>query len=530
MAALAAIAFAAVAALVIVLVSSGSSLPSPPMLHSRSVGPIAIFQADQQVDADPLSAFKTLRRLGVERVRVFVPWGALPPRPAIAPDAGSRTPPAGFNAADPGAYTAPGLALYDAIDRAAAATGVGTYFVLGPPPPLWASGRHGGRPLPQWRPSARDFGQFVRMMGVRYSGNYVPPGATTPLPRVGFWGIWNEPNYGPDLAPQAVDGWSVEVSPALYRALLDSAWSALRASGHARDTILFGELAPRGVQASDGMTPLRFLRALYCVDGSFRPLAGTAARLRGCPPAGSGSHAFRTRHPALFEATGLAIHPYPQGLPPNDITPDEPGYADLPAIPRLERTLDNLQRAYGSARKLPIYDTEFGYKTDPPFPGGVSPSAAAAYINWAEYISWRDPRIRSYDQYLLTDPPCQALACFATGLEYQSGKRKPSFTAYRVPVFMPVTEMRPGQSLEVWGCVRPAHYTELQTGRVQQVQIQLRTAGSSRYVTIATVPLRNRNGYFDVDQVFKAPGTVRLRWRSSRGGAIFSRTVTLSAR
>ena len=35
----------------------------------------------------------------------------------------------------------------------------------------------------------------------------------------------------------------------------------------------------------------------------------------------------------------------------------------------------------------------------------VSPALAASYLNWAEYLTWRDPRIRSYDQYLLIDPP-----------------------------------------------------------------------------------------------------------------------------
>jgi hypothetical protein len=525
LAALAAAALAGAAAAVLIVVLSASSVPGPPSLHPRKVGLISIFEADAQLDADPVGTLRLMRALGVDRVRVFVPWGS------IAPDPTARVIPAGFDPTSPGAYPVAALAPYDAIDRAAARIGVGVYIVLGSPPPLWASGPGGPRrPLPQWRPSALEFGSFVHMMGVRYSGTYVPPGASTPLPRVNFWGIWNEPNYGADLAPQAIDGWRVEVSPATYRRMLDAAWSALQATGHRGDTILFGELAPRGVRESDGLTPLRFLRALYCVDTSFRPLRGVAAALRGCPATAAGSRAFRRRNPALFETTGLAIHPYPQGRPPNYLTPDEPGYADLPALPRLERTLDSLQRAYGSGRRLPIYSTEFGYKTDPPFTlGGVSPRTAAAYLNWAEYISWRDPRVRSYDQYLLTDPACLHGSCFATGLEYENGKRKPSYAAFRMPVYLPVTTFTPGQSLEVWGCVRPARYAEREIGTLQTAEIQFKRAGSRAWSTLPSVTITDPNGYFDVARVFRGSGTLRLAWRYPHGPRIYSRTVVLTA-
>jgi hypothetical protein len=529
LAALAAAALVAVAAAVLIVVLSASSVPGPPALHGRKIGPISIFEADTQLDADPVGTLRLMRSLGIDRVRVFVPWGALYGGPSLAPNPTSRAMPVGFDPTNPAAYSATAWSLYDAIDRAAAQTGVGLYFSLGPPPPLWASGRGAPRPdLPQWRPSAQAFGAFVHAIGVRYSGTYVPPGASTPLPRINFWGIWNEPNYGVDLAPQAIDGWRVEVSPATYRGMLDAAWSALQATGHGGDTILIGELAPRGVQASDGLTPLRFLRALYCVDGSFRPLRGESARLRGCPTTAAGSNSFRARHPALFRASGLAIHPYPQGLPPNYVTPGEPGYADLPAIPRLERTLDTIQRAYGPSSPLPIYNTEFGYKTNPPFPGGVSPRTAAAYLNWAEYISWRDPRIKSYDQYLLTDPACLTLSCFATGLETENGDHKPSYAAFRMPVYLPVTTFTPGQALEVWGCVRPARFAMRETGRHQIVEIEFKRAGSRTWSLLSSVTITDPNGYFDVARTFHIAGSVRLAWRYPHGRRIFSRTVALT--
>ena len=156
-----------------------------------------------------------------------------------------------------------------------------------------------------------------------------------------------------------------------------------------------------------GMVPLRFVRALYCADSSFRLYRGAAATERGCPATAAASKTFPAQHPILFHASGFSVHPYPQGqLPPNVPTSIEPDYADLPALPNLERTLDRLQGLYGSSEHFPLYSTEFGYQTNPPekIARAVSVSTAALYLNWAEYISWRDPRIRSYDQYLLSDP------------------------------------------------------------------------------------------------------------------------------
>src|SRR5262249_44094964 len=139
--------------------------------------------------------------------------------------------------------------------------------------PHWAlgSGRPAGNANPNWEPSVKDYGQFVRAIGTRYSGTYVPAGQSSPLPRVSFWSVWNEPDYGPSLAPQGIPGdLAVENSPRMYRNLVGAAWNGLQASGHhtSTDTIVFGELAPQGQTdwgVFSGMTPLGFLRALYCV-------------------------------------------------------------------------------------------------------------------------------------------------------------------------------------------------------------------------------------------------------------------------
>ena len=149
-------------------------------------------------------------------------------------------------------------------------------LTIGGPVPTWAQARGApGNRFESWMPSAAEFGAFVRAVATRYSGHYTPPGAPAALPRISFWSIWNEPNYGVDLSPQAIDQSRVEVSPRLYRGLVDAAWSAFAATGHRGDTILIGETAPRGITTGNspgnfsGMVPLRFIRALYCVDTSF---------------------------------------------------------------------------------------------------------------------------------------------------------------------------------------------------------------------------------------------------------------------
>ncbi len=71
-------------------------------------------------------------------------------------------------------------------------------------------------------------------------------------------------------------------------------------------------------------------------------------------------------------------------------------------------------------------------------------------------------------QYLLYDPNprlAPEYGGFASGLIFYDGAvRKPGYDAYRLPLFLPSTTAKSArQSLEVWGCVRPAHYARLDT-------------------------------------------------------------------
>jgi hypothetical protein len=518
---------ATVAALV-VAGCGGSSSPKPtplPPQHPHRAGPESIFTSPSTSALTP-ATLDELKRLGVDRIHIYMHWSDIAPAPTIR-----RKP--SFDAADPSAYPSAGWAAYDTVIRDAQTRGFGVDIAIIPPPPAWASGRGAPNPAtqPQWRPSASDFGRFVHAVGTRYSGSYSAPGSAKPLPRVDFWSIWNEPNLGNQLAPEVKPHTQIESAPAQYRALLDAAWNALGQTGHGHDTILFGELAPAGESTGVGnfnnMPALRFLRALYCVGSDYRPLSGAAARERACPSTAAGSRSFATAHPALFHASGVADHPYPFGTAPDEATPNEPDYATLAVIGKLQSTLDRLNRVYGSSARFPIWSTEFGFQTTPPDNGTatISPARAADYLNWSEYLTWLDPRLRSYDQYQMTDGPA---GIFASGLRFANGTPKPGYAAFRMPLYLPVTHGTAKQPLLVWGCVRPAPDAARATRRRQQVGIQFKPASGRAFTTVQTVALTGPHGYFEIRHTFGGSGEVRLAWRPPHGPHVVSRTVTIS--
>ena len=499
---------------------------------------LQFFQDDSAIQSNPLGTLQELQQLGVQELRLSVSWQR------VAPSAGSRRRPRRFNAANPAAYPARNWRIFDTIISEAPHYGIGIDLDALGGAPRWAEGPgvQRGAVHNQWNPSAGQFGLFVRALGTRYSGHYTPAGASGPLPRVHFWTIWNEPNYGPSLAPQGVypKHLTVENSPRMYRNLVDAGWSALHRSGHGGDTFAFGEMAPRGAPNAwgvfSGMKPLTFLRAMYCVDSRYRQLRGSAAALRGCPTNAGGARRFRSAHPALFSASGVSDHMYMRWYSPNRERHNDRNFASLGDVGQLTRSLDRLQRAYHSGKRFTVYDTEFGYITSPPkrtnqYPW-VSTSTAALYINWAEYLSWRNPRIGSYHQFLLRDPLPSNYpgdpGGFASGLRFYGGREKADYAAYRLPLFMPTLRTRRGHSLEVWGCVRPAHDASVSTGLPQSVQIQFAPSGSRTFTTISVLPITDPGGYIDTHVVFPRSGTVILKWSYPSGTAISSRHVHIT--
>lgn len=78
------------------------------------------------------------------------------------------------------------------------------------------------------RPAA--FGQFMKAVTARFSGKFTPAGATTPLPRVRHWEIWNEPNL------KGFFGINGRSNLGRYKQLVKAAYPQIKASN--RNTIV----------------------------------------------------------------------------------------------------------------------------------------------------------------------------------------------------------------------------------------------------------------------------------------------------
>jgi hypothetical protein len=497
---------------------------------------------------DPVGTLTQFRELGANTVRVVLPWEG------IAPDPFATKKPS-FNAADPNAYPAGNWAPFDAVINTAQRLGLKVDLTVAGGAPRWAEASaapkaNGVNPnFVAWRPNAAAYGQFMQAVGTRYSGTFVPSGQAAPLPRVHFWAIFNEPNFGQDLGPQATKDSTYFNAPIMYRQLVNSGWQALQATGHGHDTILIGELAAEGAEpgrnpkrtgglpGNYGQTrPLLFIRDLYCVNSRFRLLRGGAAKATGCPTSAAGSRRFRSQNPGLFNASGFADHPYAQGGSPVSRAGNKADFATFPDFGNLESTLDRVNRIYGSGKRYTIYNTEYGEITNPPkgrpYP---SPAVAAYYINWAEYLSWKSRRVGSYMQYLLKDPPptAGAYSGFASGLEFYDGKPKATWPAYQIAVYMPHTSFSHNAKEEIWGNARPGPFMKADGNGDQSASIQVDGK------PVNTTPANG--GYFDIHMKFpKGRHTVRLAYAfpthdpflpvSELGKTVYSRSFTIKAR
>ena len=467
----------------------------------------AMFQDDDRLiypkdDRTVEHTLDELRQLGVDRVRISVVWRA------IAPGNDEDRRPA-FDAGDPAQYPPAAWSNYDRVVRLARERGIGVNFNVTAPAPDWATGTPEREDIdPVFAPDPAEFGSFVKAVATRYR-------------EVDHWSIWNEPNQAAWLSPQWIlrDGgtWE-EAAPRMYRELLDAAWTALQTTGHGGDTILIGETAPKGLRTNRGETrsidALRFLRRLYCVDENMLLLRGRDATQHGCPTSDAET-VFPLEHPALFEASGYAHHPYELLFAP-DTKPAWPDWATTGNLPTLQRHLRLLRGRYGRDGGLPLHLTEFGYQTNPPDRVGVTWAKQAAYLAHAEHIAFRNPAVKTVSQFLLFDGGPPVSRTFQTGLRTVDGRAKPAHRGYRFPIRV----VRRGRRIKVWGLARPAP----QDSRPRYA-VEFRSRGSKRWRRIAT--RRGRAGAGYVTARLRAPGNgrVRLRWErlTSRGAAVRGR-------
>jgi hypothetical protein len=518
-----------------------------------------IFQDDGQlIYASPTHMAQTLRTLaalGVDRVKVSVVWEL------IAPSPHSRRHP-NFDATDPAKYPPGAWDRYDMLVRMAGELGLKVYFELSPPNPAWAVDHskptNEGPPLGHV-PNLKMFAQFVKAVGRRYSGSYMAPvpaqqpspsalglkdgaddnsGQSDAIPRVNYWGIWNEPNERSWLNPwvqRLPNKKKATIGTEIYRSLVGAAWNGLTATGHGphTDTILIGETANVGV-----LTPIPFVRDLYCVGTNSRPLTGSAAQAVGCPTSGN-RRQFVSRNPGLFQSAGFAHHPYAWDTAPN--RPYRLKYfVTLQNLGGFKHVLDGAFAAYGQHRNggVQLYLTEWGFKTRPPNPfSRTTPAQQQVWLDQGEYLAWKIPWVHAIAQFLLVDAKPKSgtkkgsaayWSTFQTGLEYANGKPKPAFFSYATPIWLPSSNHR---RVTVWGEVRPAH-----DGGDVTAELQYQRNGSSTWTSVWQT---QTSGYVVRHLSLPAAGHVRLSWRDpsssntqyadpSSGTVHYSRSATVS--
>jgi hypothetical protein len=288
------------------------------------------------------------------------------------------------------------------------------------------------------------------------------------------------------------------------------------------------------------------MRAVYCLAPNYQKLTGSAAKLYNCPTTAGAASKFRAQNPGLFNATGFAIHAYDSKQAP-DANPNtiNPGYATFPVLKRVEAALDKATHAWGSGKHYPIYNDEYGYITSPPQPAGLrypTPERAAAEINQAEYLSYKNPRVASYAQFLLNDPEISVQhpkPGFSSGLYTSTGDAKATLYAYRLPLWLPKTAVKAGSKTEIWGGARPATYSlSAAAPTAPAVELQMRKPGGGSWTTIQTVKVSTTTGYFEIRSTLPYSGELRLAYTYPRtepllplntaGTTIYGRTVNVT--
>jgi hypothetical protein len=467
----------------LIILLAAAALGLLPATAAASWRQYALFQDDHQLlergAAVRERTLDELRTLGVDVVKAQLSW-------SVAAPSGRRRP-AGFDASDPSHY--PGWGSYDDLVRDAQARGLRVMFALSPPYPGWATARRGDR-VGVDRPSARAYGGFAEAAGLRFPG-------------VDMWSFGNEPNHPGFLYPQATRR-RVPFAPHRYRAMVRHGVAGLGRAGHAGDTILFGELLPIGKSRyfrKNTIKPLRFMREFFCLDPRWRPFRGRSARLRGC-------RGFRR----LTGLSGFAYHPYTR---PNGPRGREPSGDDatIRSYGRIARALDIARRRgrIGGGR-LPIWNTEFGYQSNPPDRFQTRLSRIPGFLAESElWISLRKSRVASYSQYTLADTPFggggDIYGTWQGGLRFHDGRAKPGvYDAYRLPIFV---RLLGPSAVEVYGAARPG-------GAGALVQVQQRAGRGSFRDLGGPVTVRNARGYFRAR--YRISRASKSRYRFLSGG------------
>lgn len=452
------------------------------MLVLLVVGPASASKSQPTVIVDParMNSYDSSQRtasldesaaLGVDIVKIMADWRD------FAPDPTSTNRPAG-DLTNSASYPATVWQRLDSVIEGAHARGMKVWLNISGPAPRWALKREDAKYPGGYEPNPNDYGNFVRAVGSRY-------------PQVKIFSVWNEPNLQRFLQPQKQSG--IIRSAVHYRKLYEAAYDALRATGHAHDTILFGELMPRSQARVDPnfSAPIAWLREFFCIDSRGRRLRGRTAKRHSC------------ENFKQIRTSGLAYHPYRLSGSPLARETVSKDYAAINYMPRIERVLDAARRArhLGTSR-LKIYNSEFGFQSNPPDPIGTAIKRIPQYLNISEYLNWSDPRVGSYSQYLIVDDA--SLSGFQTGLRFFDGTIKPGiYEAFQRPFLAMRT--RSANRVSIWAGLRA------KAPGPQTAEIQSFDRDTGLWNTRATTTVKDSSGYFLRTVAFR--GASKLSWR-----------------
>jgi len=446
---------------------------------SASNTQVDFFEAPQQLlEGNGYDAIVQLSSLGVRALRIQLIWSEVAPQP------NARKAPH-VDLTDPASYN---WGRYSWLIQTAAQLKWQVLLTVTGSAPCWASGcahahiKHESyaQKLSELvtNPSPYYYGKFMQAVG-REFGSYVK-----------LYSVWNEPNQPQFLLPQYV-GNNVR-SALIYRKLFLKGYAGLRASGNfAGMKVLMGETSPYGNRVADIVAPLAFMRGALCLNGSYQK-SSSCGRL---------------------PAAGYAQHPYDQKQGPYWVPPAYDGGRDdvtMASLGQLSHALDRAAAAGALAPNLPIYITEYGVQSLPNHLLGVPVAQQAEYDAIAEHIAWNNPRVVSFDQYLLSDDPDPGEGSFQTGLEYVQGQPKPLYNGYRLPLTVTV---QGGSHVAFWGLVRPAG------GNPTSVVLQYSSDNGNSWQQLLTAQT-DSGGYWSASGSFVAKRLWRVEW-TAPGGSVY---------
>ncbi len=436
---------------------------------AASRGQTTYFEAGSALlESSQPKLFEQMQSLGVKAMRIELSWSS------VAPDPTGASKPT-FDATNPASYN---WGAYASAIAQANALHWPVLLTITSPVPRWATSNKKAPYVT--RPDAKDFEEFMTAVARAFGSN------------VATFSIWNEPNHPAFLQPQ----WNsnrTPASPRIYRALYQAGYAGLQAGGLSHPRVLFGETAPTGYDKSTGnhdVAPLLFLREALCLNGHYK-------RKGAC---------------GKLQMSGYAHHAYTKGVNPHYVAPGADNVT-IGSLSRLSHALDKAAAAHAIPSHLPIYLTEFGIQSYPNRELGVPVSTQAEYDAIAERIAWGNSRVAAFSQYLLKDDPlggkpgssvAGGTIGFQTGLEYVSGKPKPLYAAWPVPLVV----AKSGHRFSLWGLVRPAK-------GATKVTVLVRRKGSSAYRTLKTVST-DGHGYWGFSSSVQGLYW-RVKWVSPEG-------------